>query len=60
MDSFVVKKYQGILVQFLGSDGQAFLQRLTSIDITKVKEGDMALSAFLDAKASIIAVFLCI
>ena len=57
MNDFLAKKYQGILIQFLGSDGQAFLQRLTSIDITKVKEGDMVLSAFLDAKASIIAIF---
>ena len=57
MDDFIAKKYQGILVQLLGCDGQAFLQRLTSIDVTMIKEGDMVLSAFLDAKASVLAVF---
>ena len=57
MNSAVAKKYQGILIQFLGSDGQAFLQRLASTDIKKAKEGCMTLSSFLDAKASILAVF---
>ena len=57
MNDFIAKECQGILIQFLGSDGQAFLQRLASIDITKIEEGYMVLSAFLDAKASVIAIF---
>ena len=57
MNGVVAKKYQGILIQFLGPDGQAFLQRLASTDIIEVKEGYMIPSSFLDAKASILAVF---
>ena len=57
MNDFAVKKYQGTLLKFLGPDGQDFLQRLISIDIKKVKEGDMVLSSFLDAKASVFSCF---
>lgn len=57
MKSPIAKQYQGTLIQFLGKDSEDFLQRLTSIDVISIQENQPTLSAFLNAKANILAVF---
>ena len=57
VEKVVAKQYQGTLIQLLGSDVEDFLQRLASIDIASIGEDKATLSAFLNAKANILAVF---